>query len=84
MMAVLEVTVPSDDPRLTDRSLRELAADYRVVPVAVVRGGEDVPHISADERPKPGDRLIVVAALPDVERLLRREPAAAESPTQKK
>jgi Trk K+ transport system NAD-binding subunit len=83
MMAVLEVTVPADDPRLTDRSLRELATDYRVVPVAVVRDGQELPHMSSDERPKPGDRLIVVAALPDVERLLRREPAAVETTTQK-
>jgi Trk K+ transport system NAD-binding subunit len=83
MMAVLEVTVPPDDPRLTDRTLRELAADYRVVPVALLRG-EDLPQISSEQRPKPGDRLIVVAALPDVERLLRREPAAADSTPEKK
>jgi Trk K+ transport system NAD-binding subunit len=73
MVAVLEVTVPADDQRLTGRMLREVSADYRVLPAAIVRDGKEVPGVTPDTRLQPGDRLIAVAALPDVERLLRRE-----------
>ena len=74
-LVVVEVVVQADDACLNGPSLRAAVVDYRLLPVAL--NGID-PATVPDRRLKPGDRLIAVAELPDLERLLRREPAPRE------
>ena len=71
-LIVVELVVQDDDPCLNGQSLRAAVVDYRFLPIAL--NGQD-PATVPDSRLKPGDRLIAVAELPDLERLLRREPA---------
>ncbi|MBV9122641.1 MAG: NAD-binding protein [Planctomycetes bacterium] len=74
LLAVVELAVQPDDPFLNGQSVRALAVDYRLLPVAVT-GAEGTLHGSPLEaRLAPGDRLTAVTALSDLERLLRREP----------
>ncbi|HJZ59154.1 MAG TPA: NAD-binding protein [Gemmataceae bacterium] len=70
-LAVVEFVVQEGDPCLAGRSLRAVVTDYRFLPVAV--GGRD-PASALNHRLGPGDRLTAVLELPDLERLLRREP----------
>ncbi|HET6573082.1 MAG TPA: NAD-binding protein [Fimbriiglobus sp.] len=78
-LAVVELTVQPNDPCLHEVSLLAAMVDYRLLPVAVsgrepfAVGG--IPH---GYRLQAGDRLTVVIELSDLERLLRRERAAAE------
>lgn len=73
MLAAVELLVHADDAVFLGHSLRAVAIDHRLVPVAVVGAeGQDV-------RPEPGyrlragDRLTAVATMPDLERVVRRE-----------
>jgi Trk K+ transport system NAD-binding subunit len=77
-LAVVELTVQPNDPCLYEVSLMAAMIDYRFLPVGV-SGREPFAGtgIPADHRLTAGDRLTAVLALPDLERLLRREPAAA-------
>src|SRR5207237_656367 len=69
--AVVAVVVQESDPCLGGKSLRAAVTDYRFLPVAV--GAKD-PAAVPDHRLRPGDRLTAVLELPDLERMLRREP----------
>ena len=71
-LIVVELLVQDDDPCLNGQSLRAAVVDYRFLPVAL--DGLDPAEVS-ERRLKPGDRLTAVAELPDLQRLLRREPA---------
>ncbi|MBX9580888.1 MAG: NAD-binding protein [Gemmataceae bacterium] len=72
-LVVADLTVQPDDPCLNGQALRAAAVDYRFLPVAV-NGGD--PAAAPDRRLQPGDRLTAAAELADLERLVRREPAA--------
>jgi Trk K+ transport system NAD-binding subunit len=74
-LVIVELLVQDDDPCLNGPSLRSAVVDYRFLPVAL--NGHD-PAVAPERRLKPGDRLTAVAELPDLERLLRREPAARD------
>jgi Trk K+ transport system NAD-binding subunit len=71
-LVVVEFAVHADDPCLNGQSLRAAVVDYRFLPVAL--NGHDPAEVP-DWRLKAGDRLTAVAELPDLERLVRREPA---------
>jgi Trk K+ transport system NAD-binding subunit len=71
-MVVVDLVVQPDDPCLNEQSLRAAVIDYRFLPVAL--NGTD-PAAEPDRRLKADDRLTAVAELPDLQRLLRREPA---------
>jgi hypothetical protein len=51
-----------------------LAIDYRLLPVGLVGENKFSNPRPADQVLRAGDRLTVIAALPDLERLLRRDP----------
>ena len=70
-LVVVEFTPQPDDPGLAGKSLRAAAVDYRFLPLAL--DGQS-PTAVPDRRLKPGDRITAVAELPDLDRLLRREP----------
>lgn len=78
-LAVVELTVQPNDPCLHETSLTAAMVDYRLLPVAV-SGREPfaVQGIPRGYRLRDGDRLTAVIGLSDLERLLRRERAAAE------
>jgi Trk K+ transport system NAD-binding subunit len=78
-LVVVELTVQPDDPCLHEQTLVAAMADYRFLPVAI-NGGEPfaAAGIPRAYRLAAGDRLTAVATVPDLERLLRREPAPAE------
>ncbi len=73
-LVVIEIVIDPEDTFLDGKSLRALVLDYRLLPVAF--GGHD-PGDLRGHRLKVGDRLTVVAELPDLERLIRREAAPA-------
>lgn len=69
-LVVVEFTVAEGDEFICARSLFEVMAESRFLPLAVA--GQP-PEVLRDYRLKPGDRLTAVAELQDLERLLRRE-----------
>lgn len=73
LLAVVELVVQAGDSYLNGQSTRALAIDYRLVPVNLVRSNQSLGPQLGGGRLNPGDRLIAIAALPDLERLLRRE-----------
>jgi hypothetical protein len=78
-VAVVELTVQPNDPCLDQRTLGAAMVDYAFLPVAIAgQAPFSVAGIPRPYRLKDGDRLTVVMALPDLDRLLRREPAPAE------
>ena len=73
VLMVVEFTVPDGDASLDGQLMREVTADFNVLPVAVVGADGVVKFQSPDMLLAAGDRLTAVAALPDLERLFRRE-----------
>jgi Trk K+ transport system NAD-binding subunit len=71
-LAVVEIGVESDDPHLHGQTVRALATDHRLLPLKLTRAGRADPPDLMDHRLEFGDQLTVIAALPDLERLLRR------------
>lgn len=69
ILAAVEFTVQPDDPCLKNQSLRAIAIDYNLLPVVGDR---------ADKRLQPGEVLVGIGTLTDLERLFRRQPAPAE------
>ncbi len=74
-LVVVEFLLQSDDTCLAGKSLRAAAVDYRFLPLAL--NGQN-PAATPDRRLKPGDRITAVAELPDLERVLLREPVAKD------
>jgi hypothetical protein len=78
MLGAVELLVQPSDPCLKDQSIRSLALDFSLLPLAVSNHHGVIGPQQLAYRMKEGDRLTVIAALPDLERLFRREPAPAE------
>lgn len=78
MLAAVEIAVRTDDVTLVGHSLRALAIDYQLAPVAVV--GPDGKERAADAgyRLQDGDRLTAVAAVADLDRVTQRAPVPAD------
>lgn len=70
-LVVIELMIDPDETHLVGRSIRSMALDYRLLPVALA--GQTLGELGVDHRLKVGDRVTVVAELPDLERLIRRE-----------
>ena len=78
MLAAVEIAVHADDGTLIRQSLRSLAIDYRLVPVAVVGADTKMKDIESAYRLHEGDRLTTITAVADLDRLTRRAPAPAD------
>ena len=79
LLAVLDLVIGPQDTHLIDQSARTVAVDHHLLPVAVVRAdGSPPPRDPFYARLGVGDRLVAVAALRDLDRLVRRQPAPAE------
>jgi len=72
-MAICEVVVQTGDYDLVDHPLQELTVDFRFLPVGIAGQPAFAENgVPKNYRLKPGDQLMVIAELPDLERLVRR------------
>jgi Trk K+ transport system NAD-binding subunit len=78
LLVAMELAVLPEDSHLDRQSVRALAIDYRLLPIRLVSGDGTLRPQAMNHRLAIGDRLTVIAALADIERLLRRECAPAE------
>ncbi len=74
LFAVIDLVVQEADALLTGESVRAVAVDYRLLPVAVLPASGPPPNPLLAARLRPGDRLAAIVALPDLDNLLRRQP----------
>jgi Trk K+ transport system NAD-binding subunit len=74
LFAVIDLVVQETDPLLTGESVRAVAVDFRLLPVAVLPATGPPPNPLLAARLLPGDRLAAIIALPDLDNLLRRRP----------
>lgn len=74
MLAAFEVIVAPLDPCLAGQSVRAVAADYGLMPVAVLDVHGVLHTQPLDVQLDPGSRLIAISGLANLERLLRRQP----------
>jgi Trk K+ transport system NAD-binding subunit len=74
LLAAVDVVVQPADALLIGQTVRAIAVDYRFQPVAIVTAeGQALEPLPA-ARLSAGDRLVGIAALTDLERLLSRQP----------
>jgi hypothetical protein len=78
MLAVVELAVQPDDAAFAGYSLRALAVDYGVAPVAVVGPDGKIRDVEGGYRLAAGDRFTVVATVPDLERITQRAAIPAD------
>jgi Trk K+ transport system NAD-binding subunit len=76
LLALIDVVIQPGD-LLRGQSVRTVAVDYRLVPVAVLPAAGVPPPTPLQARLAEGDRLVAVVDLRDLDRLLRRHPAAS-------
>jgi Trk K+ transport system NAD-binding subunit len=78
LVLVVELAVPPGDLCLDGKTVRDVAADFGLSPVAVF-GKDGAPRPAPlEHRLGPGDHLVAVAGLTDLERLFRRQRASEE------
>lgn len=78
MLAVIDLLVQPDDATFLGQTVRAVAVDYRLLPVAVLPAQGPPPPAPMTARLAAGDRLVGIIALTDLDRLLRRQPAPAD------
>jgi Trk K+ transport system NAD-binding subunit len=78
LLATVDLLIPPTDSCLAGQSVRAVAVDYGVVPVAVLDAGGHLQPQPMNVRLDPGCRLIGISTLGDLERLLRREPVKTD------
>jgi len=71
ILAVVDLVAQGADDVLLDQSVRAIAVDYHLAPVAVIPAGGEATTTS--HRFASGDRVVGIIALSDLERLLKRE-----------
>ncbi len=79
ILAVLDQVITPQDGQLADQSVRAVAIDHRLLPITVLpaHGGPPVRN-PMNARLMPGDRLIAIISLTDLESLLKRKPVLRE------
>jgi Trk K+ transport system NAD-binding subunit len=78
MLAAVDVLIPPQDTCLAGKTVRAVAIDYQLVPVAVFDGEGNLLEQRAKVRLQAGYRLVAISAISDLQRLLHREPARAD------
>lgn len=79
LMAVIELAVQPGDPFLDGQPVRVLSIDYHLLPIHLKTANQAKHARPLDHRLAPGDRLTVIAAFTDLNRLLRRERVPTDS-----
>jgi Trk K+ transport system NAD-binding subunit len=75
---VLDLLVQPQDTHLVDQSVRTVAVDYNLLPVVVLAPEGGQVQQLWNTRLAPGNRMVAVLGLPDLERFVRRQPAPAD------
>jgi Trk K+ transport system NAD-binding subunit len=78
LLAVEEIAVRPEDSMLIGQTVRAVAIDYNLLPVGLAGANGFSTSQPADQILRAGDRLTIIAALPHLERLMRRELAPAD------
>jgi Trk K+ transport system NAD-binding subunit len=78
ILAVVDLVAQGSDDVLLDQSVRTIAVDYQLVPIALLPAGESISATPLLHRFAEGDRMIAIIALSDLERLLKRQNPARE------
>jgi Trk K+ transport system NAD-binding subunit len=74
LLAVIDLLIGEADAVLVGQPARVVAVDYGLLPVVVLPRDGAALRQPLNARLASGDRLIGIVALPDLQRLLRREP----------
>jgi Trk K+ transport system NAD-binding subunit len=77
LFAVIDLVVQEQDTQLIGQSMRTVAVDYRLLPLAVTPARGPRPDSPMTARLGPGDRIAAIIALPDLDSLLNRRPVRA-------
>jgi Trk K+ transport system NAD-binding subunit len=75
LLAVVDLVIQPADTVFNGQIVRSVAIDFALLPIVVLSVDGSTRADLYDTRLLPGDRLIAFAALLDLEKLLRREPA---------
>ncbi|MFL5242101.1 MAG: potassium channel family protein [Gemmataceae bacterium] len=78
LLAALDVIIGEQDNVLLGQPARAVAVNYRLLPAAVLTGDGKAVEQPLQARLNKGDRLIALIGLPDLQRLVRREPVARD------
>jgi Trk K+ transport system NAD-binding subunit len=78
MLAALNLRIGPQDAPLIGSTVRAVAVNYRLLPVALTAADGTQYARPLDVRLGPDDQLVALVALSDMERLLRREPVPAD------
>ncbi len=78
LLATVDLQVGPHDVSLVNQSVRAVAVDYRVLPVAVCDAQGKILRRAMCARLAPGYRLVGITMVPDLERILRRDPIAKD------
>jgi Trk K+ transport system NAD-binding subunit len=78
LLAVLNLRIGPQDSSLLGSTVRAVAVNYCLLPVALTAADGKRHPRPLDMRLGPGDQLVAIIALADIERLLRREPVPAD------
>jgi Trk K+ transport system NAD-binding subunit len=73
LFAVVDLTVIEEDAFLENQSVRTLAVDYQLLPLALRTPGGEIRHRPFNRRLTKGDCLTVIIGLTELQRLLQRE-----------
>ncbi len=73
LLAVVDLAVQPGDVFLEEQTVRALAVDYHLLPIALQRADKTARPEPLESRLEAGDSLTVVVALADLQRLLKRE-----------
>ncbi len=72
LFAVIDLVVQEKDPALTGESVRAVAVDYRLLPIALRPAKGEPPNPALSARLAAGDRLAAIIAFSDLDNLLHR------------
>jgi Trk K+ transport system NAD-binding subunit len=78
LLAAIDLIIGEQDGVFVDQTVRAVAVDYRLLPVAVLTSDGKVVDQPLKVRLGKGDRLVGLIALPDLQRLVRREAAVRD------
>jgi Trk K+ transport system NAD-binding subunit len=79
MLTVYDLIVKENETALRQTALRDLAAQHRFVPLALT-GADGSPKAMGSNQPlSTGDRLTVIIALDDLQKLMQRDGAGAST-----
>jgi Trk K+ transport system NAD-binding subunit len=76
LVSVVNLAVQPQDTTLIGQSVQAVASDYRLLPMALQNGDGKITWKPRDEVLQPGDQLTAFVTLPQLERLMRRQPGS--------